>query len=155
MDATLEKQQIALDIVLSTGRLKQCELHPECIFAGDLDETDHCYGRAMKRFNQGELSQFEDHEELAQHISDMMETYLDIACHKCSPKSEDLRAEVRFMTAKKLEQMAQKVGATEGQIIDCLIEAWPVQQKSLDQLAKVFAYRLGIGSFEDLQGESE
>lgn len=144
MDETLEKQHLALEIVLSTGRLKQCELHPECIFVGDLDETGHCYGRAIKRFNKGELSQFESSEELSEHILDMMESYIDEACHKCSPKNQELRAEVRFVTARKLEKMAQKVGVPEGQIIDCLVEAWPVQQKSLDQLARVFAYRLGI-----------
>lgn len=149
MDETLEKQHLALEIVLSTGRLQQCEVHPECIFVGDLNATDHCYGRAMQRFNQGELSQFDDRDDLAQHILDMMESYIEAACHKCSPQNQEVRAEVRAVTATKLEQMAQKVGVTEGQIIDCLVEAWPVQQKSLDQIARVFAYRLGVGEFEE------
>lgn len=151
MDNTLEKQQAALDIVLSTGRLKQCELHPQCIFVGDMDATDHCYGRAMKRFNNGELSQFEDTDDLAQHIRDAMDGFIESACHECTPSHQELRTEVRSVTALKLEQMAQKVGVQEGQIIDCLVEAWPVQEKSLEQLVKVFAYRLGTGSFEDLQ----
>lgn len=151
MDNSLEKQKAALDIVLSTGRLKPCEVHPQCLLVGDLDATAACYGLAMERFKNGEFSQFENPDDLVQHVRGIIESFEDTACPQCTPNRQELRTEVRSVTATKLEHMAQQVGVEEGQIIDCLVEAWPVQQELLDQLAKVFAYRLGTGSFEDIQ----
>ena len=151
MDNALEKQQAALDIVLSTGRLRQCELHPQSVLVGNLEATAPCYGLAMERFKVGELGQFESSDDLVQHIRAILDSFDQTVCPQCTPDRQELRIEVRTDTASKLAQMAQQVGVEEGQIIDCLVEAWPGQPEALDQLAKVFAYRLGTGPFEDLQ----